>query len=72
MPHFSIEAEDQLERNGIPMEEASADLAAAREMPGVPPGKLILVGRLAMYECQRRRIFGQVDVIVIKVFVRHV
>jgi hypothetical protein len=71
MPHFSIEAEDQIERNGISKDDALADLAAAREMPGVPSGKLILVGHLAMYECQMRRVFGQVDIVVIRVFVRH-
>lgn len=71
MPHFAIGAADLLERNGISLEQALADLSEARDMPGLPSGRRVLVGRLAMYECHQRPIFGQVDLLVIRVFVRH-
>ena len=64
MPQFSVEIVAALERNGISVDDARADLANAREVPDLEGAKTMYVGRLCMYTCRRQRIFGQEDLVV--------
>jgi hypothetical protein len=64
MPQFSVEVVAVLERNGISVEDAKADLAYATEVRDLEGAKVMYVGRLCMYTCRRQRIFGQEDLVV--------